>query len=51
MVVNKEERECAIVDISVAGDKRIGEKYNENIKKYQELKGTLQGCEIRELCW
>ena len=46
MVVNKREKECAIVDIAVAGDKRIVEK----VKKYQELKGTLQGCGTRELC-
>ena len=46
MVVNKQERECAIVDTAVAGDKRIVEK----VKKYQELKWTLQGCGARELC-
>ena len=46
MAVNKQERECAIVDIAVAGDKRIVE----NVKKYQELKGTLQGGGTRELC-
>ena len=38
MVVNKQERECATVDIAVAGDKRIVEK----VKKYQKLKGKLQ---------
>ena len=37
MVVNKQERECAIVDIAVAGDKRIVEK----VKKYQELKRDI----------
>ena len=41
MVVNKQERECAIVDIAVAGDKRIVEK----VKQYQELNGKLQECE------
>ena len=46
VAVNKQEKECAIVDIAVAGDKRIVE----NVKKYQELKGTLQGCGTRELC-
>ena len=46
VAVNKQERECAIVDIAVAGDKRIVE----NVKKYQKLKGTLQGCGTRELC-
>ena len=37
MVVNKQERECAIVDIAVPGDKRIVEK----VKKYQELKQKI----------
>ena len=46
VVVNKQERECAIVDIAVEGDKGIVEK----VKQYQELKGTLQGCGTRELC-
>ena len=46
MVVNKQKRECAIVDIAVEGDKGIVEK----VKKYQELEGTLQGCGTRELC-
>ena len=46
MVVNKQERECAIVDIAVAEDKRIVEK----VKQYQELNGKLQECGTRELC-
>ena len=46
VVVNKQERECAIVDIAVAGDKRIVEK----VKQYQELNGKLQECGTRELC-
>ena len=37
MVVNKQEIECAIVDIAVPGDKRIVEK----VKKYQELKQKI----------
>ena len=41
MVVNKQERECAIVDIAVAGDKRIVEKENEKDIKYQELKREI----------
>ena len=40
MVVNKQERECAIVDIAVPGDKRIVQKENE-VKKYQELKQKI----------
>ena len=41
MVVNKQERECAIVDIAVEGDKRIVEKENEKDIKYQELKREI----------
>ena len=41
MVVNKQEKECAIVDIVVAGDKRIVEKENEKVKKYHELKQKI----------
>ena len=41
MVVNKQERECAIVDIAIAGDKRIVEKENEKDIKYQELKREI----------
>ena len=41
MVVNKQERECAIVDIAVAGDKGIVEKENETVNKYHELKQKI----------
>ena len=41
VVVNKQERECAIVDIAVEGDKRIVEKENEKNIKYQELKREI----------
>ena len=37
VVVNKQERKCAIVDIAAPGDKRIREKENEKVEKYQEL--------------
>ena len=37
VVVNKQERKCAIGDTAVPGDKRIGEKENEKVEKYQEL--------------
>ena len=46
VVVNKQERECAIVDIAVEGDQGIVER----VKKYKELRGTLQGCGTQELC-
>ena len=29
---------------TIPGDKRIGEKENENVEKYQKLKEKLQGC-------
>ena len=38
MVVNKQERKCTIIDIAVPADKRIGEKENEKVEKYQNLK-------------
>ena len=41
MAVKKQERECAIVDIAVAGDKRIVEKAKEKVKKCQELKEKI----------
>ena len=41
VVVNKQERKCAIVDTAVPGDKRIGEKENEKAEKYQELKREI----------
>ena len=41
MVVNKQERECAIVDIAEAGNKRIVEKENEKVNKYHELKQKI----------
>ena len=37
MVVNKQERECAIVDIAVAGDQGIAER----VKKYKALKRDI----------
>ena len=41
LVVNKQKRECAFVDIAIAGDKRIVEKENEKDIKYQELKREI----------
>ena len=41
VVVNKKKRKCAIVDTAVPGDKRIGEKENEKVEKYQELKREI----------
>ena len=41
VVVNKQDRKCAIIDIAVPADKIIGEKENEKVEKYQELKREL----------
>ena len=41
MVVNKQEKKCTIVDIAAPGDKRIGEKENEKVEKYQGLKREI----------
>ena len=43
VVVNKQERKCTITDIAIPADKRIGEKENEKVEKYQDLK--------REIAW
>ena len=57
VVVNRQERTCAIVDIALPGDiKGIDEKENEKVEKYQELKreiartvdgGTYENCACR----
>ena len=44
VLVNKQERKSAIVDIAVPGHKRIGEKENENDNNIRSLKEKLQGC-------
>ena len=41
VVVNKQERKCTIIDIAVKADKRIGEKENEKVEKYQDLKREI----------
>jgi len=41
VVVNKQEKKCTIIDISVPADKRIGEKENEKVEKYQDLKREI----------
>ena len=41
VVVNQPERKCAIVDTTVPKDKKIGEKENEKVEKYQELKREI----------
>ena len=41
VAVNKQERKCTIIDIAIPGDKRIGEKENEKVEKYQDLKKEI----------
>ena len=41
VVVNKQERKCAVIDIAVPADKRIGEKKNEKVEKYPERKREI----------
>ena len=42
VVINKEKRECKIIDIAVPGDQNIKVKKLENITKYQELRLQVQ---------
>ena len=42
VVVNKNERSYAIVDIAIPGDIRVSEKEKEKIKRYQELKREIK---------
>ena len=38
VVMNKKERVCYIVDIAVPADRRVKEKEQEKVEKYQDLK-------------
>ena len=42
VVVNKNERRCAIIDIAVPGDIRVSEKEKEKNERYQELKKEIK---------
>ena len=37
-IVEKTKRECKIIDVPVASDERVGDKEQEKIEKYQDLK-------------
>ena len=41
VVANKQERMCTIINIAVPADKRISEKENEKVEKYQNLKREI----------
>ena len=42
VVVNKNERSCAIIDIAIPGDIRVSEKEKEKIERCQELKRKIK---------
>ena len=42
VVVNKNEKSCAIIDIAIPGDIRVSEKEKEKIERYQELKKEIK---------
>ena len=42
VVVNKNERSCAIIDIAIPGDIRFSEKEKEKIDRYRELKRKIK---------
>ena len=42
VVVNKNKKSCAIIDIAIPGDIRVSEKEREKIERYQELKGEIK---------
>ena len=41
MIVDKQDRTCAVVDIVQPWDKRVVEKENKKIEKYQEIKREI----------
>ena len=49
MVVNKQDRECAIVDIAVAGDKRNVEKVKNDVE-HENCAGDTDCCRIIRKC-
>ena len=42
IVVNKNEKSCAIIDIAKPGDIRVSKKEKEKIERYQELKREIK---------
>ena len=42
IVVNKNERICAIIDIAIPGALRVSKKEKEKIEKYQKLKTEIK---------
>ena len=42
VVVNKNERRCAIIDMAIPGDITVGEQEKEKIERYQEIKREIK---------
>ena len=42
VVVNKNKRSCAIIDVAIPGDIRVSEIEKERIERYQELKREVK---------
>ena len=42
VVVNKNEKSCAIIDIAIPGDIRVSKKEKENIERYRKLKREIK---------
>ena len=42
VVVNKNERSCAIIDMAIPGDITVGEQEKEKIERYQEIKREIK---------
>ena len=50
VVMNKNERRCAITDIAIPADIKVREKVKEKIDRYQELKREIKRmCNIRSI--
>ena len=41
VIINKEDKNCFIVDIAIPGDSRLNEKEGEKIGKYQDLQREI----------
>ena len=44
VVLKKNERSCAIIDIAIPGHVRVSKKEKEKIERYQELKREIKEC-------
>ena len=42
VVVNKNKKSCAIIDVAIPGDIRVSKKEKENIERYQKLKREIK---------